>query len=197
MKKHYFSSKDTFRAIKCDESGIALVTSLLIMFVLTLLATAAIMTTGTDVKVGANFKTTQDLFYVTDAGLEAGRNFLNSHFNAATGWNGYLTNGNNPVVNGDAVNGTNITGYLSSDAVGRGTFRISVLDDNDGDGSFLADTNKKIYLTSRGTITTGGATASKTLEEYFEFHQNYSTYGGKDLTIGGTNVATGEATWSN
>ncbi|MBI5187203.1 MAG: pilus assembly PilX N-terminal domain-containing protein [Nitrospinae bacterium] len=197
MKKNKFSLNDAFRTTKSGESGIALVTALLVMFVLTLLATAAIMTTGTDVKIGSNYKATQDLFYVADAGLEAGRNFLSSNFNTTTGWNTYLTNGNNPVAAGDTVKGTNITGYLSSNVVGRGTFRISVLDDNDGDGSYTADVNKKVFLTSKGTVTTGGTTAMKTLEEYFEFNQNYSTYGGKDLTGGNTGVATGEAAWSN
>jgi Tfp pilus assembly protein PilX len=190
-------SRDRFPAYLSNESGVALVTALLIMFVLTLLATAAIMTTGTDVKIGSNFKNTQDLFYVTDAGLEAGRNFLNSHFDASTGWNGFLTNGNNPVVVGDSVTGTNITGNLASNAVGKGTFRISVLDDNDGDSSYTADANKALYLTSVGTLAMGGTTATKAMEEYFEFYQNYSSYGGKDLTVGNTGVATGEATWSN
>ena len=60
------------------------------------------------------------------------------------------------------------------------------------------DKNFKIYLRSVGILTIGGSTAATTtLEVLVEFDQGYDSYGGKDLTSGNTNVATGKATWGS
>lgn len=62
--------------IVLNQSGVALVTALLIMLVLSLLGTAAIMTTSTDVKIGANYNNSQETFYAADSGGQMGLNWL-------------------------------------------------------------------------------------------------------------------------
>lgn len=174
-----------------DESGIALVIALLIMVLLTVLGTAAIMTSTTDVKIGANFQRSSSAFYIAEAGLEAGLDFLGDNFNSTDGWDTYLQDPSSDPE------GENITSNLVSSTVGSGSFNIYTLDDTateGDDGDLSDDTNKKIYLTSKGT-TGGSFSATVTLQEYIEFYQAYASYGGKDLTAGNTNVATGETVW--
>ena len=213
MKRSLNNLKSAIRnpqsEIALNQSGIALITALLIMVLLTLLGTAAIMTTSTDVQIGANFKRIQDVFYVSDAGLQAGADFLGQNFDPDTGWSGYLTNGNNNVdASGytypgvtppTTIKGTNISASLTA-AHGAGSFQVSVLDDEttatDEDGDWTIDTNKRVVVTSKGAFTMGSATVYKTVEQMIEFYQSYTTYGGKDITVGGTNVAAGETSWN-
>lgn len=196
--------KNFLKASISDQSGIVLVTALLIMLVLTLLGTAAIMTTSTDVKISANFKRHTDAFYIAQAGVEAGRDYLKTNFDSTTGWNGFLATPANcdPCSYSDLEdldNKNNITStYTSTDAtlnqVGNGSFNLYTVDDDDGDSDYTADDNQRIYITAKGIIT-GAASSVVVLEEYIQFFQGYDSYGGKDLTVGGTSVAEGEATW--
>ena len=53
-----------------DEKGMALVVSLLLIFALLLLGTTAVMTSTTDMKISANYKTGAQAFYAAEAGVE-------------------------------------------------------------------------------------------------------------------------------
>ncbi len=183
-----------------DESGIALVTALLIMVLLSLLAAAAVNTTSIGVKISSNYQTSVSAFYVADAGLEAGRNYLHSNFDVTNGWTGFLTP-RTYCMGETSIQRRNISDQLPTYSatsqnipVGNGAFTVYTMDDVDGDGNLESDGNKKIYLTSQGTVG-GSVPATVVVEEYMEFYQSYASYGGKDLTSGGTNVATGEVTW--
>tara|TARA_B100000315_G_scaffold141720_1_gene130782 strand:+ start:3657 stop:4235 length:579 start_codon:yes stop_codon:yes gene_type:complete len=59
-----------------DESGIALITALLFMVLLTVLGTAGIMTSSTDVKISDNFQNYQEAFYSADGAGQLGINWL-------------------------------------------------------------------------------------------------------------------------
>jgi len=56
-----------------DESGVALVTGLVILVLLTAIGTYAINMTEIDQSLSANLKTSKQAFYVADAGIEWGR----------------------------------------------------------------------------------------------------------------------------
>lgn len=179
------------KKIARDESGIALVTALLIMVLVTVLGTAAIMTSTTDVKIGENFKKSADAFYLAEAGLETGLAYLDSNFDATTGWTAFINTGSNDIT---STPGNDITSTVTSDnTVGNGTFTLYARDDSDTDNT--SDDNAQIYLRSVGLLT-GTIASTTTLETLVEFHQPYESYGGKDLTAGNTNVAEGAATWS-
>lgn len=186
-----------------DESGIALVISLLIMVLLTILGTAAIMTSTTDVKISQNFKQSSNAFYAAEAGIEDGIAFLGSNFDSTDGWSGHLKT----WIKGSAGAGA----ALSTDS--NAYYKVYVEDDEpvaydagppvveedfiwitDEDADFNIDKNKKVMIRSTGTYG-NPATAKVILEAYVEFDQGYDSYGGKDLTSGNTNVTSGEATW--
>lgn len=175
-----------------DESGIALITALLIMVLITVLGTAAIMTSTTDVKIGENFKKSLDAFYIAEAGLEVGLDYLDNNFNAATGWSTLVNTGENDIT---STPGNDITTRVTGNPnVGNGSFILFTRDD--ADTSTNSDDNLRIYLRSVGSLS-GPIAAKKTLETYVEFDQGYDSYGGKDLTSGNTNVASGKATWGS
>ncbi len=53
-----------------NEKGIALVTALLFLIVLTILGTTAIVISSTDIKIGGNYKTTKQAFNDAEAGIQ-------------------------------------------------------------------------------------------------------------------------------
>ena len=59
-----------------DEKGLVLVVSLMMVAVIMLLGTTAVMTTSTDMKISANYKTGNQAFYVSEAGIEEARGRL-------------------------------------------------------------------------------------------------------------------------
>ena len=59
-----------------DEKGMVLVVSLMMVAVIVLLGTTAVMTTSTDMKISANYKTGNQAFYVSEAGIEEARGRL-------------------------------------------------------------------------------------------------------------------------
>lgn len=180
-----------------DESGIAVITSLLIMVLVTVLGSAAIMTSTTDVKISSNFKKSTDAFYIAEGGLEVGMDFLDSNFDTTYGWTGFvnLDPSDASVTDITTPPGNDITSTVTADpTVGDGSFTLTAYDDDDGETN--SDDNLKIYLRSVGNIT-GSPSATATLEGLVEFDQGYDSYGGKDLTSGNTNVATGKATWGS
>lgn len=63
-----------------NESGIALITALLIMVLITVLGTAAIMTSTTDVKIGANFRDYTKSFYAADGAVNIGAGVIDRAF---------------------------------------------------------------------------------------------------------------------
>lgn len=59
-----------------DEKGMVLVVGLLLIVVLSLLGTTAVMTSTTDMKISANYKTSNQAFYAAEAGVEEARERL-------------------------------------------------------------------------------------------------------------------------
>jgi Tfp pilus assembly protein PilX len=65
-----------------DQRGFVLVAGLMVVFVLTLLSLAAMMTTGTELKMAANDRSIKEAFYIAEAGAEEARSRL--HASAST-----------------------------------------------------------------------------------------------------------------
>lgn len=61
------------RTSLCDEKGMVLVVGLLLVAVLMLVGTTAVMTSTTDIKISANYKTGNQAFYAAEAGAEEAR----------------------------------------------------------------------------------------------------------------------------
>src|SRR3989304_2637297 len=59
-----------------DERGMVRVVGLLLIVVLMMLGTTAVLTSTTDMMIGANYKTSNQAFYAAEAGVEEARERL-------------------------------------------------------------------------------------------------------------------------
>jgi len=66
-----------------NERGAVLVTGLLLVLVLTILSVGAMMSTATELKMAANDRSSKQVFYVAEAGVEDGRSRLQSSGSAS------------------------------------------------------------------------------------------------------------------
>ncbi len=64
------------RVLCRDERGIALITALLFLMVLTVLGTTAVMISSTDIKIGGNYRSGNEALYAAEAGVEEARGRL-------------------------------------------------------------------------------------------------------------------------
>ena len=99
-----------------DEKGLVLVVSLLMVAVILLLGTTAVLTSSTDMKISANYKTGNQAFYVAEAGVEEARgrlrgnsasnpNYIPDNFMNQTNWAAYI--GAEAKANGKGYNSAN------------------------------------------------------------------------------------------
>lgn len=82
-----------------DEKGMILVVSLMMISALLLLGTTAVMTSTTDMKISANYKTGNQAYYAAAAGIEEARARMGTTFLPATSATGriYDTDTTNPL----------------------------------------------------------------------------------------------------
>lgn len=83
-----------------DERGMVLVVSLMMVAVIMLLGTTAVLTTSTDLKISANYKTGNEAFSIAEAGIEEARerlrvdptaaNRITDSFPTQAGWSVYI-----------------------------------------------------------------------------------------------------------
>jgi len=82
-----------------DENGMVTAVALLLMAVLTLLGTAAVVVTSTDILIGGNYKVSEQAFYAAEAGVEetrgrlrstAGANLIADTSPTSTQWRAYI-----------------------------------------------------------------------------------------------------------
>lgn len=70
-------------SLATDERGAVLITGLLIVLVLTILSLAAMMSTATELKIASNDRSSKQVFYVAEAGLEDARSRLQNGASAS------------------------------------------------------------------------------------------------------------------
>ncbi|MBT5029374.1 MAG: hypothetical protein HOM97_13335 [Nitrospina sp.] len=131
-----------------NQNGIALVTGLVLMLILTLLSYTAIKWAASDIARSANYAETIQATYIAEAGIHKAIDYLN-----------YDASGDSPgeVSNGfdDELDGTNWpAGTFTSIGIGSdgGTYSIVIEDNTDGDGSTVLDVDNSVVLKSTGTI---------------------------------------------
>ena len=159
------------------ESGLALITALLILSFLTILGSALLSSTTVDVRIADNYRTNTQLLFLAEAGIEAAREQLRTSANAlsadlvtAAGADGNLSTSveldtlvaadDIPLIPTDA--GLIGTGETLNDASGDtvGTYHVFMRNDPVDGESSTTDTNDVVTLVSIGEI----GNASKTIE---------------------------------
>jgi len=143
-----------------DEKGMVLVVGLLLIVVLMLLGTTAVLTSTTDMKISANYKTSNEAFYIAEAGIERARGKLRTDavtytisqlLAARVGANNVLSNSTN-IANFYA-NGivTDDVAYIAATSFGSGTYQVYLTNDGTPDVvTSITDTNLQVTLTSIG-----------------------------------------------
>jgi len=143
-----------------DEKGMVLVVGLLLIVVLMLLGTTAVLTSTTDMKISANYKTSNEAFYIAEAGIERARGKLRTDavtytisqlLAARVGANNGLSDSTN-IANFYA-NGivTDDVAYIAATSFGSGTYQVYLTNDGTPDVvTSITDTNLQVTLTSIG-----------------------------------------------
>jgi Tfp pilus assembly protein PilX len=93
------SSSSNGTSLYENERGMVTAVALLLMAVLTLLGTAAVVMTSTDIQIGGNYKVSELAFYAAEAGVEeararlratAGANRIDDDYETSTQWRAYI-----------------------------------------------------------------------------------------------------------
>jgi len=139
-----------------NQEGMVLVTALMFMVILFLLGTTAYLITSNDLKISGNYKTSKQAFYVAEAGIEHAISVLKN------------TADFTKVLRGNDLDPDTLddNGILSFQTPGEpvsfagGTYDVRVWDNADGDDEPYSDKDKKVFVTSIGTMDGSGATAT-------------------------------------
>ncbi len=135
------------RPIVRNESGIALVTALLSMALLTLMGTAALTMTDLEIKISANDKSAKEAFYIAEAGIEHA-------------WAILRTASFDEVLKGldedrDTIDDNGILRFGASVPFAQGAYEVRVTDNDDGDEDPWNDSDGSLIVTSTGASATG------------------------------------------
>ena len=143
-----------------NEKGMVLATGLIFLAIIAILGTTAVIVTTTDLKIGTNYKLSEQAFYAAEAGIQRAANALKAGVS-----NGF----NDELLGIDGTSDTSDDGILSfgsSVSFGDGSYAVQVTDNND-DGDFFSDFDNKVIITSTGTVNN----ASKTIEAVYYYRK--------------------------
>ena len=143
------------------ERGVALLTTLIAIAILTVLGLALTTNGRIAFMIGGNEADAIEAGYIAEAGLNHARELIVAL--NTTDYTSLLTSGDGTACNGDEFS-TQATDPIAAagEAFGNGQYTVSVCDDSsDGDGDTNADSNGVVRVVSLGT---GSDNATATLE---------------------------------
>jgi Tfp pilus assembly protein PilX len=140
-----------------NEKGSVIVVAMIILALLTLIGISATTTSTTEMNIATNDQLNKMVFYTADAGIEVGRQMLNSLKSAnPAAWDRLLSgtafawrDSNGTPIMVSSLN--QVVDATASRQVGSGTFTLQVSDNDDLDGNPLVDTDDTLILTSSGS----------------------------------------------
>lgn len=170
-----------------NEDGSAIVISLVVLVMITMLGIWLSNTATIEVQIAANEKEQKLVFYAADAGIEAGRAALSELKKDDKGnWDKLLQGlelvGHTGI---NTLDGVIEEGSGNDRNVGPATFTLVVRDNNDLDGNDLVDTDNIIILTSTGTLRN----AEAQVEAYVHFTGLGDEYSQEHYDAASTGVA--------
>jgi len=149
------------RGVIGNERGLVLVVALVLLVTLTLVGTTAHIVTSTDIKIGGNFRESQEALQVAMAGAEHGREILRA-LNQVSVDPESFSDELAARVGGNAA----LEGYGSDDvplvssAVGDFTYDVFLTNDLAEGSTIQADTNNRVHITSVVTDSINAFNAS-------------------------------------
>ena len=135
-----------------NEKGMVLATGLIFMAIIAIVGSTAVLITTTDLKIGTNYITSEQAFYVAEAGIQHAANALKA--GVSNGFNDELLGDDGQLFGPDPV------------PFGDGNYTVTVTDNND-DGDPFSDSDNKVIITSTGTVNN----ASKTIEAVYYYRK--------------------------
>ena len=142
-----------------NENGAALVVGLLFIVLLAMLGITAVVMTTTDMKIGGNYKTVTQAFYIADAGLEFARDQLRTNLEASitisqmlaarVGDDAYLSDSASANISNGTFPADDLP-LIAQTSFGGGTYRVYLTNDGTDGVTSLTDTNNRVTITSIG-----------------------------------------------
>ena len=164
-----------------NEKGMVLPLGLMFLAIIAILGTTAVIVTTTDLKIGSNYRASEQAFYVAEAGIERAKLVL---------FQGSDNGLNDELLGADATASTVDDGILSfgsSVSFGDGNYSVVVTDNDDGDGDLFADSDGKVIVTSTGTAPNN---AQKVIKATVELESLFSkaAFGCDEVQMSGGGV---------
>jgi hypothetical protein len=149
-----------------SEEGLSLVVILVLICLLAIIGTMAMQKASVDVKTSGNYKNSTQVLYLAEAGIEKARAELTTKTvnQALAGADGKTGTGF------DADNG--ILSFGGSVSFGKGTYGVTVTDNNDGDNNQWADVDGIFMVRSMGSMPDG---SKRTIEVILQKSSNTGT----------------------
>ncbi len=150
---------------KGNDDGFILVVALVLLVTLTLVGTTASIITSTDIKIGGNFRESQEALQVAMAGAEHGREVLRA-LNEASADKESFSDELAARVGGNAA----LEGYVGDDvplvssAIGDFTYDVFLTNDLAEGSTIQADNNNRVHITSVAKDSTNAFNASARIE---------------------------------
>ena len=124
-----------------NQKGIAFPVALAFLAILGLLGSTAVVTTTTDMKIGGNYKVSEQAFYVAQAGLEEGRarfkadaaNPINDGHPTQTQWTAYI--GSDAKAQGKGYDSGNTMHYKTNSLQSDLDYTVQITHQTDGAGT--------------------------------------------------------------
>ncbi len=143
LNKSGITSKDE------NEKGFVLLGSLVILFLIALVASIALTTTFTDIKISSNYKTSIQSFYIAEAGVQHAKSELR-------------TVPFDDVLNGTYGGSPGILSFGANTDFANGTYNVIVQDNDDEDSDTSDDSDNIVYI--KGTGLQNGSKSSVELK---------------------------------
>jgi Tfp pilus assembly protein PilX len=155
MKSKRSVVNGAFRNVLNNQEGFILIAALVLLATLTIIGTTAYLLSSTDIKIGAGFRNSQQVFEVAQAGAERAREILRQA-------NANQTTGADPTVfNSELIHYAQGGVAVTSGTIGNYSYTVMLSNDTGDAGGTTADSNNKVMLTSTAT----GPNNTKTVVE--------------------------------
>ena len=152
--------------IYINEKGFVLPLGLMFLAIITILGTTAVILTTTDLKIGSNYKSSVQTFYLSEAGINHAQGFLKQNI---SDWNNYTVSQTLPI----------------SSTLTTGNYTITIEDPNPASGN-----NRRKIVSTATTSTGASAQIEVVLEPQYFSPFSYAAFGDKWVDMSGGHAYT-------
>jgi len=149
--------------IYINEKGFVLPLGLMFLAIITILGTTAVILTTTDLKIGSNYKSSVQTFYLAEAGINHAQGFLKQNI---SDWNNYT-----------------VSQTLLSSTLTTGNYTITIEDPNPASGN-----NRRKIVSTAITSTGASAKIEVLLDPQYFSPFSYAAFGDECVDISGNNA---------